>query len=150
MLGTMMKYLQGSSPIPGPMSQSFSQCLPENQDGYNIALLRSSFNVPHTLYASLAPLSVAPSLRTKSPRSKMSNASLSPCDSARGSRYIGPDMLSLRTIFRVTRVTVRSMDLFLEDTAPPDGDELPRATGERTLESSTFVTLLSEIVPVSR
>jgi hypothetical protein len=59
-------------------------------------------------------------------------------------------MLSLRTIFRVTRVTVRSMDLFLEDTAPPDGDELPRATGDRTLESSTFVTLLSEIVPVSR
>jgi len=42
------------------------------------------------------------------------------------------------------------MDLFLEDTAPPDGDELPRATGDRALESSTFGTLLSEIVPVSR
>jgi hypothetical protein len=59
-------------------------------------------------------------------------------------------MLSLRTIFRGTRVTVRSTGLFLEETAPPDGDELPTATGDWTLESSTFVTLLSEIVPVRR
>jgi hypothetical protein len=77
MLGTIIKYLHGSRPMPGPISQSFSQCLPENQDGYTIALLRSSFIVPHVLYANLAPLSVAPSLSTKSPNSKTEYASLS-------------------------------------------------------------------------
>lgn len=51
MLGTMMKYLLGSRPMPGPISQSLSQCLPEYQVGYKIALLWSLFNSPQTLYA---------------------------------------------------------------------------------------------------
>ena len=51
MLGTMMKYLLGSRPMPGPISQSLSQCLPEYQVGYKMALLWSLFNSPQTLYA---------------------------------------------------------------------------------------------------
>ena len=34
MLGTMMQYFLGSRPLPGPISQSLSQCLPEYQVGY--------------------------------------------------------------------------------------------------------------------
>ncbi len=51
MLGTMMQYLLGSKPMPGPSSQSLSQCLPEYQVGYKMALLWSLFSLPQTLYA---------------------------------------------------------------------------------------------------
>ena len=33
MLGTMMKYLLGSKPLPGPINQSLSVCLPEYHVG---------------------------------------------------------------------------------------------------------------------
>ena len=33
MFGTMMKYLWGSRPLPGPISQSLSVCLPEYHVG---------------------------------------------------------------------------------------------------------------------
>ena len=35
--------------MPGPMSQSLSQCLPEYQVGYRMALLWSLLSRPHTL-----------------------------------------------------------------------------------------------------
>ena len=49
MFGTMMKYLLGSKAISGPISQSLSQCLPEYQVGYKMALLLSGFSLPQTL-----------------------------------------------------------------------------------------------------
>lgn len=50
-LGTMMQYLLGSRPMPGPISQSLSQCLPEYQVGYKMALLLFSFSLPQTLHS---------------------------------------------------------------------------------------------------
>jgi len=51
MLGTMMQYLLGSKPIPGPISQSLSHCFPEYQVGYRMALLLSVLSSPHILHA---------------------------------------------------------------------------------------------------
>ena len=58
MLGTMMQYLLGSRPMPGPISQSLSQCLPEYQVGYKMALLWFLLSLPQTLYAAITGIEI--------------------------------------------------------------------------------------------
>lgn len=50
MFVTMIKYLLGSKPLPGPMSQSLSVWLPEYQVGYTMALFLSLFRLPQVLH----------------------------------------------------------------------------------------------------
>lgn len=46
MFGTITNQRSGSSAMPAPISRSLSQCRPEYQVGWTIALLRSSLSVP--------------------------------------------------------------------------------------------------------
>jgi hypothetical protein len=46
MFGTMMNQRRGSRAMPSPISHSLSQCRPEYQVGWTIALDRSAFSSP--------------------------------------------------------------------------------------------------------